>query len=103
MVDGLAKIADPEIHRGLSTKLANTSARPGPPYRMIATTRPLPAWELAQQPSGRWPARRYELLRFTAEDRGVGFPRSGRCAVRFQPVRPERIPVPHGSQQGHSG
>ncbi|GAA2244387.1 serine protease [Streptomyces indiaensis] len=76
MVDGLDEIADPEARRNLVAKLKNASARHGSPYRFIATTRPLSLAELTEQASAKltgqeaegWPARRYELLPFTAED-----------------------------------
>ncbi|MVO90254.1 hypothetical protein GPA10_37265 [Streptomyces sp. p1417] len=73
MVDGLDQITDPEARRNLVTKLKNASARPGSPYRFIATTRPLSLSEqqsaqLTKRESEGWPERRYELLPFTAED-----------------------------------
>jgi uncharacterized protein YjeT (DUF2065 family) len=70
MVDGLDEITAPKARRRLVTKLANESAKPGSPYRFVATTRPLSPGERAEDPLKGWSARRYELLPFADEDLG---------------------------------
>jgi HEAT repeat protein len=66
LVDGLDEVLDPVARRRILDKIAGArKAESGAPYRFVVTTRPLPDSEFPPQVN--WPAPRFELQLFAAD------------------------------------